>query len=336
MTIKPWLAKNFLQQMTWSSVRDYPPKRKKAWLFDNFMEMEEIHSDHMTAPFNDPGLPLPPNPDIPQTPEDLEPDPCLGDRSLWVVASPSSVDCDAGGGFDLVFSPDFRCIELKQAFFDEDGPKIVDSIGNTLEYPTNVNDIVGSLKLERGCEDAESITIWASDCLCGGQSSVNIDLENCGATCGTQTIFGQSSISPNYQYQYTLDGAQGDLHWFTYGPATGITVDSETGVVTTASNACGHFNLRVTDSCCGDTQRTIIVNVGNWDLISQVSTGCTVCYVGAGDTVYCNTYAGIYRTEKSYWECTDCKTPGGTPCNSTDCYGSPACHTTTATFIWRC
>ena len=41
------------------SARDYPPKTKKAWLSDNFVSMEEIHSDHTEDPTDDGGLPLP-------------------------------------------------------------------------------------------------------------------------------------------------------------------------------------------------------------------------------------------------------------------------------------
>jgi hypothetical protein len=312
MTIKPWLSKSFLHQMRWSNVRDYPPKRKKPWLFDNFMEMEETHSDHIEAPFEDLLLPLPPPPEIPQDPEDVEPDPCEGDRSLWVTAIPSTIDCDVSSDFTLLFSSDFRCIELKQLFFDENEPHIVDSAGNTLEHFTRPADIVGELTLERKCDD-NTITLMANDCLCGGYATADIWLNNCGATCGAQAINGQSSISPNFQYQYTLDGAQGDLFWYIFGSSTGVSVDSETGVVTTASNACGKFNLRVTDSCCGDTQRTIFLSVGYYQ-------GTVICSgaVGGG----CDVATGAGKFRRYYPQPLGCSSPsscGDAPCNPSKC-----------------
>ncbi|MCK5612987.1 hypothetical protein KAR91_64530 [Candidatus Pacearchaeota archaeon] len=261
--IKPWHAKSFLQLMTWSSVRDYPPKTKKPWLFNNFMEMEEIHSDHMTMPSLEPGaLPLPPDPDIPQTPEDVEPDPCAGDRSLWVIANPSSVDCSISTAFSLLFSPDFRCINLQQAFFDADGPKLVDQLGNDLSNPVNTDDIIGDLQLEKGCDGADSIILWASDCLCGGVASVDIWLENCGTDCEAVFVAGLTQISSYSVTQYSLANfSAGEVAWSIAGE--GATID-QNGVLT-ADGACGTINVIATTECCGAVNQPVqITDDGLW------------------------------------------------------------------------
>ena len=297
MSIKPWLSKNFLQMMQWSNVRDYPPKRKKPWLFDNFMEMEEIHSDHMEETFklpNDP--PLPPPPDIPQDPEDVEPDPCEGDRSLWVIANPSPVDCDVDTGFSLIFSPDFKCIELTQAFFDEDGPKIVDSVGNDLRHPTNAEDIIGGLKLEKGCDDPPSITLWVSDCLCGGQSSVDISLDNCGADCDSVFLLGFDTILSNSVKQYQLINLPpdaGSVQWAVIG--TGASIDQD-GLLTT-SGACGALRVIANSSCCGVFDMYVkVTNDGVWAETS------VLCDHGSG-TLSCYDYSSTVHRRLYEWAC---------------------------------
>ena len=297
--------------MTWSNVRDYPPKTKKAWLFDDFMEMEEIHSDHMEKPWEDPGSgpPLPPPPDIPQAPE--EPDPCTGDRNLWVTVSPSSIDCDVSTAFDLVFSPDFKCIELKQAFFDEDGPKIVDSGGNTLEYPMNTEDIVGELKLEKGCDDASSITLWAIDCLCGGQSSVDIWLNNCGANCDGLSMWGSSTMDPSSQAYFGLNGAQGDVIFGVTGQ--GAQMNSVTGLLTLDANTCGMLSVWAIDSCCGFYSFDVRVSAGYWDLITEGRGTCESCtnFDENPRPTDCTSIQGKYKYTVGIWGCT----VGGTaPC----------------------
>lgn len=288
MTIKPWLSKNFLQMMQWSSVRDYPPKRKKPWLFDNFMEMEEIHSDHVEETFklpNDP--PLPPDPDIPQDPEDVEPDPCAGDRSLWVIANPSSVDCAVSTGFTLIISPDFRCIELTQAFFDEDGPKIVDSLGNTLEHPTNAEDIIGGLKLEKGCNDPPFITLWVSDCLCGGQTSVDISLDNCGVDCDAVGLSGPTQVLSNgtYQYEYTNFPAEGgQVQWAVAG--IGATIGQDGTLFT--SGACGMLTVIASSNCCGARVLNVkVVDSGVWvetNILCDTGGGTGSCFESSDST----------------------------------------------------
>ena len=298
MTIKPWLSKNFLQMMQWSNVRDYPPKRKKPWLFDNFMEMEEIHSDHMEEPWTDPGgePPLPPPPNIPQDPEDVEPDPCIGDRNLWVTVLPSSIDCDGSKGFTLTFSPDFQCIEISQAFFDEDGPKVVDGLGNTLEHPTNVENIIGGLKLEKGCDDPSLITLWASDCLCGGQSSVDIFLSNCGVDCGEVELSGPPGVLSNgvYQYHYTNFPPEAELQWSVIG--TGAVIGQDGKLFT--SGACGILTVIATSNCCGSRFMYVkVANSGVW-LETQV-----LCDKGGGSDA-CNEYSNNNtRNLRQEWTC---------------------------------
>ena len=308
--IKPWHSKNFLHMMTWSSVRDYPPKTKKAWRFGNFMEMEETHSDHMEMPFEDPTLPLPPPPDIPQT--DEEPDPCAGDRSLWVTASPSSVDCDVGVDFNLIFSPDFKCLELQQAFFDEDGPKLVDQLGNDLSIPTNAENITGNLKLERGCDDASSITLWASDCLCGGVASVDIWLSNCGADCDAVNITGSPTIWPDTTEQYTINNLpEGDSGtWSSSG--TGITIN-QSGLMTAHSNACGMAKAMFISDCCGTISFDVKVNAGYWQLITEGRGDCEECtdFDANPRPTNCTAIAGEYKYTVGIWGCAE----GGTaPC----------------------
>ena len=318
MTIKPWLSKNFLQMMQWSNVRDYPPKRKKPWLFDNFMEMEEIHSDHMEKPFEDPILPLPPPPDIPQDPEDVEPDPCAGDRSLWVIANPSSVDCDVGTGFSLIISPDFKCIELTQAFFDEDGPHIVDSAGNDLRHPTNIDDIVGGLKLEKGCNDPSSITLWVSDCLCGGQTSVDIFLDNCGVDCGEVELEGPTQVLSNgtYQYEYTnFPSEAGQVQWNVIGQGASIGQDGKLFT----SGACGTLTVIATSNCCGS--RFMYVKVANSGVWFETQVLCAK--VGGFDA--CNEYSNNNtRNLRQEWTCLS-----GTPDPVFYCaaYTPPSCYT---------
>ena len=314
--IKPWLSKNFLQMMTWSNVRDYPPKKKKPWLFDNFMEMEEIHSDHMEEPWADPGSapPLPPPPDIPQDP--VEPDPCVGDRTLWVTATPSSVDCAVGVDFTLLFSPDFKCIELQQAFFDEDGPKIVDQLGNDLSIPINTDDIIGGLKLEKGCDDADSITLWASDCLCGGVASVDIFLDNCGANCTGLSVWGSSLMNPNSQAYFGLNNSQGDVTFFASG--AGASMNLVTGLLTLNANACGMVLVWAADSCCGTYFFNVRVTAGYWDLLTEGRGTCESCtnFNENPRPTDCTSIQGKYKYTVGIWGCSDggtapCVTKGG-------------------------
>lgn len=276
MGIKPWVADNFLQQMSWSSKRDYPPKVKKLWRFGSFMEMEEIHSDHMAFPWSDVDDPLPPSPDIPQDGDEVDIDPCAGDRSLWVVANPSSVDCSSSTTFSLVFSPDFQCVAIQQAFFDENGPKIVDELGNTLEHATNVEDIIGELKLEKGCEDPPWINFWVCDCLCGGCSYVSIWLENCGTDCEAVFVAGLTQISSYSVTQYSLANfSAGEVVWSVIGG--GATID-QNGLLTT-EGACGTVSVIATTDCCGAVSQPVqITDDGLWvqASIEYQGPGCPI------------------------------------------------------------
>lgn len=350
--IKPWLSKNFLHQMTWSSVRDYPPKVKKAWLFDNFIEMEETHSDHMKKPWEDPGLPLPPSPDIPQTEEDVDPDPCTGDRTLWVEPSPSSsIDCDEGVDVTFLFSPDYKCIDIQQLFFDEDGPKLVDSLGNNLAHPTNIEDLPpGGLTLKRGCDDADSITLVASDCLCGGYASANIFLDNCGANCAGLSISGASTVGPNGTAQYTLNNAQGTVTWafanLTFG--SGFSINSETGLLT-MSGACGWCLIKATDECCGIYYFKIKCTAGIWSLISSWSSSNCCPSESDQEDVTCykqdNTYkyVELYKCIPGDAECLESSycTPEPTPPTGKQCTPSGGCGPENRIvrqhfYIWTC
>lgn len=168
--IKPWLSKNFLHMMQWSNVRDYPPKLKKPWLFDNFMEMEEVNAGHLellpgASPIAIGDVPLPPSPDIPQDPEE---DPCAGPRNLWVIANPPVIDCEEGDSITLIISPDFKCIEITQAFYKPGDVKVI------------VED--DRIRLEHQCypEEPEPVILWVCDCLCGGCSAISISFVNCG------------------------------------------------------------------------------------------------------------------------------------------------------------
>jgi len=320
MSIKPWLSKNFLQKMSWSSVRDYPPKTKKAWLSDNFMEMEEVHSGHIDSlpagsPMADGGLPLPPPPDIPQDPGDAgAPDSCAGPRSLWVLVSPSpTVDCAVDTGFSLIISPDFKCIELTQAFFDEDGPKIVDSLGNTLEHPTNAEDIIGGLKLEKGCNDPPWITLWVCDCLCGGCSTATIWLDNCGTDCDAVFVSGPSTIAANGAGQYALINFPPEaeqVQWDVTG--TGASID-QNGLLTTV-DACGTLEVRASTSCCGDKVLSVVVaDNGYWHIYP-------FCDIGGDDGDECFVYNG--PGERRRYVLTDCGDSvhcGTAPCFPADC-----------------
>lgn len=261
MTIKAWLSKNFLQQMSWSSMRDYPPKTKKAWLYDNFMEMEEIHSGHIEDPWTEANDPLPPPPDIPQTPEDLEPDPCVGDRSLWVRASPSSIDCDSDPGFSLVISPDFQCVTIQQLFIEEGGPVVVDGGGGSLAISTNAEDIKGGLILERGCEGSSSmITLAICDCLCGGCSSVNISLESCVVVCEEVSLAGPETMAANSTGQFVLTGSEVIL-WSVEGVDATI---NQKGRVTTGASSCGTLTVTAETKCCGDFSQEVRMDAGMW------------------------------------------------------------------------
>jgi hypothetical protein len=313
MTIKPWLSKNFLQQMSWSNVRDYPPKKKKPWLFDNFMEMEEIHSDHILEPWplpNDP--PLPPDPDIPQDPEPE--DPCLGDRTLRVTALPFSVDCDGSTEVILTFSPDFQCIELKQAFYSSDKARILDSADNTLEFPTNIDDIVGALRIEEGCVESQIITLWAIDCLCGGQASVDIFLDNCGVDCDIVEVDGPTLVATtgSYQYEYTnFPSGAGQVQWAVIGE--GASIDQDGTLFT--SSACGMLTIIANSNCCGVKTLKVKVNAGVWD------GPYTLCDEGGGSgTASC--YVDIDLGTRRYYEykCgtgpSSCAAYSPTPCGS--------------------
>ena len=336
MPIAPWLPSHFLQQMYFSNVRDYPPKREKPWMSD-FLESEEIHSDHFDDPWTDLSgdPPLPPPPDIPQKPGDPgDLDPCAGPRSLWVLVSPNpTVDCAVDTGFSLIVSPDFKCIELTQAFFDEDGPKIVDSAGNTLEHPTNAEDIIGGLKLEKGCNDPLWITLWVCDCLCGGCSTATIWLDNCGTDCDAVFVSGPSTIAVNGAGQYALINFPPEaeqVQWDVIG--TGASID-QNGLLTT-SGACGTLTITATSDCCGAKTKKVVVLDGVWvetPICGSVETGS-----------WCDVTHGISSYTR-YWEtfCGSSESCGDAPCNPTKCTSEYTWYPDSATskiakFDWEC
>lgn len=333
MSIKPWLSKNFLQMMSWSNVRDYPPKRKKPWLFDNFMEMEEIHSDHMEEPWNDPILPLPPSPGIPQDPE---PDPCAGPRSLWVLVSPTGgVDCDTPGGFTLIISPDFKCVSIQQIFIF-DGPVLTDSLGRPLIGPVNAKDIVGGLEIAKGCDDPPWITLAICDCLCGGCSYITVRTENCGAACGEVSVEGEDSIGNGSSEQYSLSGYAGTVEWSITPESEGVSI-SGSGLLTTTSPECGNVTVIATTSCCDTKSKgvTILGNGGSYsDLISDTSYGASGvinCVNNDGEDDYqCDSIDGTTLTRyNGKYACRSSDffpdLPGEAPCSSGDPNESPAC-----------
>jgi len=306
MTIKPWLSKNFLQMMQWSNVRDYPPKRKKPWLFDNFMEMEEIHSDHMDAPFEDPILPLPPPPDIPQDPEDVEPDPCAGPRVLWVLVDPTGgVDCDTPEGFTLIFSPDFKCVSIEQIFVF-DGPVLADSLG-PLVGPVNVEDIVGGLKIVKGCYDKPWITLAICDCLCGGCSHITVHTENCGTDCGAVYLHGHTSVLSyngglNVYQLVNLPEEVGTVQWSVIGANASMGQD---GTLYT-TGACGVLRVIANSSCCGVFDMYVrVVDSGYWQLISSGRGDCTECidFDANPRPTNCVSIQGEYKYTVGIWEC---------------------------------
>ncbi len=314
MPIKPWLSRNFLNQMRWSNVRDYPPKRKKPWLSGNFMEMEEVNVEHLDlfppgSPMGNGDLPLPPPAEIPQDPEDIlepeaEPDPCLGNRNLWVEVSPdTTLDCDEDTGFTLIFSPDFECIAIQQLSIG-DGPKIVDDGGNDFSTATNIEDIVGGLSLEAGCEDADSITVAATDCLCGGVATADISLENCGADCTDLYISGPTTVGPNGTTQYTLENAQGNVVWamanLVYGG--GVSIDPASGVLT-QNGACGWFAIKATDECCGVRSLNIQSTFGVWQPQGEL------CNTGHS-AFTCWQSTGAYSKRYYVYECVPGAGPG--------------------------
>lgn len=336
MPIKAWLSKNFIQQMAWSSIRDYPPKKKKPWLFDNFMEMEETHSDHMEAPWKDPILPLPPSPDIPQTPEDLEPDPCSEARVLWIRASPEArIDCNENIDITLIFSPDFQCIEIKQLFYDEDSPKLADSLGNTFEHFTNIENITGGLTLEKGCDDEPWITIMAQDCLCGGIATLTIWLDNCGANCGEVSVDGSDSIASGGSEQYVLTGYAGTVEWSINPESESVSISSN-GILTTTTPDCGNVTVIATTSCCGAKSKGVVIlgSGGYWDLVDDTfydGTGTHDCVTGDGANDYvCDDidgttrlqYNGRYSCESSSF---NPAFPGEAPCAPGDPNTDPEC-----------
>ena len=334
MPIASWLSSHFLQQMYFSNVRDYPPKREKPWA-SGFLESEEIHSGHFDDPWADPSgdPPLPPPADIPQEPE--EPDPCEGDRSLWVIANPSSVDCAVSVDFTLIFSPDFRCIELTQAFFDEDGPILVDQLGNDLRHPVNTKDIIGNLKLKIGCDDADSITLWAADCLCGGQASVDISLDNCGVNCASVDISGSSAMDSNDQAQFTLDNFPpeiGPILWQVSG--TGGSIEQD-GLLTT-SGACGMLLVSANTHCCGQFYFDVMIRepAGYW-------AASNICGSLSGN--YCDVIHSL-ATRTRYFKETDCDAMtscGDAPCEPTKCPPGTTWYPYSATvgralLTWKC
>lgn len=267
--IKPWLSRNFLQGNTWSSVRDYPPKTKLPWLFNNFMEMEDIHEAHMEEPWTDPSAPtLPPNPDIPEGGDSADgdggpEDPCTGDRTLWIESNPLTVDCD-DASFSLLFSPDYQCIQLQQLFFDDDGIKLVDATGRNFQVPVNLNDVVEPLTLTEKCNEQDSITIAAIDCTCGGFATTDMWLENCGTDCDAVFMTGSSSIGANSSTKYTIhnfptSGGQ-DFQWSVIG--TGASIGQDGTLFT--SNACGTIIVIFNSNCCGPILKYVKCTVGIW------------------------------------------------------------------------
>jgi hypothetical protein len=227
--------------------------------------MEGIHFLHFEEPWTDPltDPALPPDPGIPQGPV---PDPeCAGPRNLWVLANPSSIDCDVDQGFTLIISPDFKCIEITQ-LNQFDGPGIDDP-------PTEI---------ERGCDDAAFITIAVTDCLCGGVATVDIFTENCDVDCAGYAVDGPDRIGGAGFYDYSVN-VGGETTWSVSG--TGVTIDSKSGRVTATGNVCGVITITASNKCCGEASFLAQAASGFYDVVTR----------GRGSCDACNPYNGIVK-----------------------------------------
>ena len=146
------------------------------------MEMEEINFEHFDDPWTDPLT----EPDLPvDVPLETDIDPCAGDRDLWVLAIPSTIDCSTGEDFTLIISPDFKCISIEQ-LNPFGGREIEEDAGGGLSLPAGCNK-----------DDSGFITVAVTDCLCGGGTSVNIWTENCATDCSIWEISGVSFMTSN-------------------------------------------------------------------------------------------------------------------------------------------
>lgn len=331
---KPWLSKSILD-ITKSTERDYPPKRKKPWLADSFAEMEHFHEQNYI-----PGG------------GNIAPNPC-GGGSLNFDILPGTIDCD-GGAQELVFilSDDFKCASIQQISGSgvtigkkpiEKSRDVTDQLTPTPETASIGGDVrnivVGTLNPEDAGDEA-IICFEATDTCCGGSSIACIFTENCGedcsaADCELPSITGGDTTTTSSTLQMGLTNPQGTVTWAVSG--TDVSID-QSGLVTTGASACGSFTVTATDSCCGNfTQEVRVTDSGYWDIIDTCNA------TGSLENTH-NCIIGIYKyVVWTFWSCdAPCPDTCGNPCDQhypdDVCGGIPTttCTSYVQTSEWKC
>ncbi len=240
---QPWLHRQFLDRRK-STLRDYPPKRKKPWLTSNFPEMEHFHWGNFT-PF---GL------------REVDEVNC-GSRTLQVIVEPFSLECT---------ETEFKVRLVGQTFGEVKWHISADDETDIL----NALDIRNDEKIQvelTGCSGTNPhiVTFIAiDDC---GWAAGNLNIDGCPPIeCASEpTISGADSIGLSDTEQYTTDQTTGVATWSISG-GSGATIDQD-GLVTTDANACGTATITYED-CCGTATKEVRLGDATTSYWHQISS----------------------------------------------------------------
>jgi hypothetical protein len=250
-SFKPWLSKTFLD-IHKSSLRDYPPKRKKPWMTDSFPAMEHYHYDNFT-PFGT---------------KDVDAVNC-GNRTLQVIIEPWNLDCEDRNFTVRAVGQVFGDLTWHISADEEDELSDAANIRTEGEVQVLLDNCAGT--------PPEILTFIAiDDC---GFAAGNLSIDGCpGIVCDTLPTLTCASapcdeVNASTTKQYNLLGAKGVPFWSVSG--TDATID-QTGLLTTGASACGMLTISVEDCCGLQTQTVRVLDNSFWGndtLICDGSTG---------------------------------------------------------------
>jgi hypothetical protein len=313
---KPWLSKN-IRDITRSTKKDYPPKRKKPWLAGNFAEVENYH-EGTYRPFPYPVLP-----------RQVKGDGCAG-RSLTVL---TQTEWGSGEG-GIPRDGDVKEFQTRVSGAVGDVTYSMDPFFSEVNENGDIAVIdpaTGLITLEEGvcqgsyppwiiysaCDNCgcASGTIWledsSGDCLdctdCDCESADDCVSDCCLTEDGTDYEIGRNDTK-----QYFCPGSGGV--WSVTG--TGASID-QNGLLTTDGTACG--TITVHHSVCQDKQVRVI-GFGQWSVISSdtggvsgptcahIADACANAHTGSSSPQDCVIgvlrYTGTYRCK--FINCPEC------------------------------
>ena len=337
---RPWLSKN-IREITRSTKRDYPPKKKKPWLTGNFAEMENFH-EGTDRPFPYPVLP-----------PKVKGDGCAG----RVLRPLSQVEWESGEG-GLPKDGDVKEFQASVTGAVGNVTYSMDPFWSEVNENGDVATIdpnTGLITLEEGvCQGSYPPWIIYRVCDDCGCSSGTIWLEDSSGDCCTApcdplpTVTGADDIVAGGSAQYTFNDAQGNVTWaLDLTDGGGATIDSN-GLVETTGASCGIAIVKGTDSCCGEFVKYVRLDSAgvNSGWVFHSSESCGVC---ATPDITCEALSSIQT--KIVYTLTHCFVSGsaaceelGTGCNCgedaclQDCpgEGEKRCIVGIDYYVWRC